>query len=79
MSGMHTAYELHEHGRLVTCTRYWKCVFKRTFYQLKIVPISRFHGLSNSSLLSIPKRFSGLSITAVTLAGVRNWRPDQWP
>lgn len=36
---------LCENGHSVNCIRCQKCVCKRAFYQLRIVLISRFHGL----------------------------------
>lgn len=44
INGIYTVSELLKNGHSVN---YWKCVFKGAFYQLKIVLISRFHGLIN--------------------------------
>lgn len=38
-------HELHKNGYLVFCPRYQKCVFKKAFYQLKILLVSRKKGI----------------------------------
>lgn len=37
--------KLHKNGYLVLCPRYQKCVFKKAFYQLKTLLVSRKKGI----------------------------------
>lgn len=74
---IYTVWELNKSEHLVNCTRYWKRVFKRAFYQLKIVLISRVHGLIHFFFIVCTKELYGFIDFWHDACWCENERPER--